>query len=92
MFRCVLGANIFAPIPRQPTRILDVGTGSGRWVIEVAMAYPLARVEGMDLSPPNPLAPVPRNSSFKIGDLAMGLDYPDDSHDLVHSRYTFIFN
>lgn len=33
--------------------ILDIGCGSGCWVIDMAKQYPRAEVIGMDLTPPN---------------------------------------
>jgi hypothetical protein len=35
-------------------RILDVGTGSGIWTIDMADQYPMAEVVGTDLSPIQP--------------------------------------
>lgn len=32
-----------------PHRILDVGTGTGIWAVDVADQYPMAEVIGMDL-------------------------------------------
>ena len=37
--------------PMQPTRILDVGTGTGLWAIDVADQIPSAHVVGVDLLP-----------------------------------------
>jgi hypothetical protein len=46
MFRGLLGRNILAPISARPSGILDVGTGSGRWVVDVATEFNTARVTG----------------------------------------------
>ena len=42
-----------APL-RDPRRILDVGTGTGIWAIEMAEQYPEAAISGIDLSPVQP--------------------------------------
>jgi ubiquinone/menaquinone biosynthesis C-methylase UbiE len=86
VFRCILRRNIVAPINPNPTAILDVGTGSGRWVVEVADQFPEARVIGMDLSPANPLYELSENCEFIVGDATEGLKFDDNSLDLVHSR------
>lgn len=38
-----------APIGKNPQRILDVGTGTGIWAIDMADKYPSAQVLGTDL-------------------------------------------
>jgi methylase of polypeptide subunit release factors len=38
----------------QPDRILDIGTGTGIWAIDMADEYPMAEVVGTDLSPIQP--------------------------------------
>ncbi len=43
-----------APL-RQPQRIVDLGTGTGIWAIEMADRYPEAQIIGTDLSPVQPL-------------------------------------
>lgn len=88
MFRCLFGSNVVAPINPEPTAILDVGTGSGRWVIEVADEFETATVTGMDLSPAAPLFEFTDNSEFIVGDLTEGLPFDDACLDLVHSRYS----
>lgn len=44
----------FAPLIK-PQRILDIGTGTGIWVMEMADQYPDTRIIGTDLSPVQPL-------------------------------------
>ena len=89
MYRGFLGRNVLAPIShtKRPTNILDVGTGSGRWPIEVANEFENATVTGMDLSPVDPLYEVPENCEFIVGDVTESLGFNDGSLDLVHSRY-----
>ena len=43
-----------APIGDKPGKILDVGTGTGIWAIEMGDEYPNAEVLGTDLSPTQP--------------------------------------
>ncbi|KAF2141605.1 uncharacterized protein K452DRAFT_287555 [Aplosporella prunicola CBS 121167] len=49
-------------------RILDVGTGTGIWAIEMADNYPDAEVIGNDLSPVQPTW-VPPNVKFEVDDV-----------------------
>lgn len=42
-----------APLP-SPGRILDIGTGSGIWAMQMAEQYPESMVIGTDLSPVQP--------------------------------------
>jgi len=79
------GPNILAPIARNPTAILDLGTGSGRWCFEVAEQFPDAQVVGIDLSPVQPTA-VPENCEFIVADFTEGLEFDTGSLDFVHSR------
>jgi len=65
---------------------VDVGTGSGKWVLEVADEYPLAHVVGLDLSPIQPTL-VPSNAEFIVEDVNQGMSFADASINLVHSRY-----
>ena len=86
MFRYLLGHNVLAPIGPNPIGILDVGAGSGRWVVEVAEAIPTTVVTGLDLSPIAPPEKGSKNVEFLVGDLADGLKFDDGSLELVHSR------
>jgi ubiquinone/menaquinone biosynthesis C-methylase UbiE len=89
MLRQALRANFLAPV-RSPASILDVGCGTGRWPVEMARAFPDARVVGLDLELPAAVAASdelrPRNCTFVVGDVLRGLPFPDASFDFVHQR------
>jgi ubiquinone/menaquinone biosynthesis C-methylase UbiE len=74
-----------APIDDKPQRILDVGTGTGIWAIDMADRYPSAEVIGTDLSPIQPKW-VPPNCRFEVDDAELEWMYPENSFDFVHAR------
>jgi SAM-dependent methyltransferase len=76
-----------API-QEPHNILDVGTGTGIWAIDIADQYPSAQVLGTDLSPIQPDF-VPPNCSFEIDDVTLEWTFPVDHFDFIHIREMF---
>ena len=87
VFKLLLGGQLLrAPIPKNPQRILDVGTGTGIWAIDIADEYPSAEVIGTDLSPIQPTWVAP-NCSFVVDNAEAEWPYtPLESFDLVHWR------
>ena len=68
IFRLIIGGKLFrAPVGSDPHRILDFGTGTGIWAIDVADEFPSALVIGTDLSPIQPTT-VPPNCRFYVDD------------------------
>ncbi|KAK2030023.1 TAM domain methyltransferase [Colletotrichum zoysiae] len=83
------GALHSAPL-EHPQKILDIGTGTGIWAIEMGDAYPEADITGIDLSPIQPDF-VPPNVHFLVDDAEEEWLYPDDSFDYIHLRHMAAF-
>jgi ubiquinone/menaquinone biosynthesis C-methylase UbiE len=91
LLRAALGGNYAAPIT-SPRDILDVGTGTGRWAIEMAESFPQAKVIGLDVNPPGVdtasrgAQGQPPNYAFVQGNVLERLPFSDASFDFVHMR------
>ncbi|KAE9579747.1 hypothetical protein CGMCC3_g4315 [Colletotrichum fructicola] len=68
----------------KPTRVLDIGTGTGIWAMHFGDEHPEAEVIGTDLSPIQP-GFVPPNVKFEIDDLEDEWTY-SLPFDYIHSR------
>ncbi|KAK4560723.1 hypothetical protein LTR86_005302, partial [Recurvomyces mirabilis] len=79
------GALHLCPV-QNPTDILDLGTGTGIWCIDMADTYPSAQVVGTDLSPVQPDW-VPPNCSFEVDDFELDWTWGDNRFDLIHHRH-----
>jgi SAM-dependent methyltransferase len=85
VFLLLLQGKLFhAPIASHPQHILDIGTGTGLWAIDMADAFPSAQVIGTDLSPIQP-SWVPPNCKFYVDDVE-GLWTFSEKFDLIHGR------
>ena len=62
------GRLFLAPIPPSPKKIIDIGTGTGIWAVEMGDLFPGAEILGLDLSPIQPVW-IPPNVKFVIDDV-----------------------
>jgi len=86
MLRYILKGNYLAPIA-QPADILDVGCGTGRWLVEMAQEFPQADLTGVDIKlPEEGTALFPPNCHFQEGNALDGLSFEDSSFGFVHQR------
>lgn len=99
MLRHALRGNYLAPLER-PRDVLDVGSGSGRWAQEMALAFPHANVVGLDLAPPPVDAAAhspdtesqsmrPPNFVFVTANVLEGVPFANASFDYTHQRLLF---
>ncbi|KAL9015024.1 MAG: hypothetical protein Q9173_000322 [Seirophora scorigena] len=86
------GGNLHLAPLVNPKRILDIGTGTGIWAIEIAEQYPHAQTSRLDRWLDLELADsddfqVPENVHFEIDDCeAKHWTWPED-FDYIHARY-----
>lgn len=73
-----------APIGSDPSRVLDLGTGTGIWAVDMGDTYPSAEIVGVDLSPIQPSF-VPPNVRFLVDDIESEWVY-SAPFDLIHLR------
>ncbi|SPJ79179.1 related to methyltransferase [Fusarium torulosum] len=75
-----------APIGDNPQNILDIGTGTGIWAINMADEFPSAKVVATDITPSQPNF-VPPNLEFQIDDAQQEWTFESESFDFIHIRY-----
>lgn len=93
LFRWTLNHEVFlkllgclSTIPlRNPSNILDVGTGTGEWAMKMAELHPECEVVGTDIAAIAPTKNVPMNVFFEIED-AEDWDRSPSFYDLIHLR------
>ncbi|KAL7621005.1 hypothetical protein AAE478_008317 [Parahypoxylon ruwenzoriense] len=87
LYRLCLDGDLTATrLPLDVANILDLGTGTGVWAIEMAARYPQAKITGIDVYPIQRRKGVPPNVRFKIDDVENAWDCADGTLDFVHAR------
>lgn len=85
-FMLLLGGRLhLAPIDDNPQSILDLGTGSGIWSIDMADKYASATVTGVDIAATMPEW-VPPNVQFEIEDVEENWLFAKESFDFIFGR------
>ncbi|KZO93175.1 S-adenosyl-L-methionine-dependent methyltransferase [Calocera viscosa TUFC12733] len=85
-----LGGNYIAPLHKlRPGAILDLGTGSGIWALEMAAEFPDAKVLGVDMLPVV-ARHAPPNCAFEVVNLAQEWPFPPQAFDVIHSRFCLV--
>ncbi|KAJ4486947.1 S-adenosyl-L-methionine-dependent methyltransferase [Lentinula lateritia] len=79
----------YAPL-NNPTRILELGSGTGAWSVEAAETFPSAEVVAADMSPLPETLNVPPNLTFKQMNFLDPFAFHPGSFDVVHMRFVMI--
>ncbi|CAH1761801.1 8644_t:CDS:2 [Entrophospora sp. SA101] len=84
--------NFSAPVDEKlmngGARVLDCGTGSGKWIVELSEIYPKSTFVGIDISTsstPNDDV-IPLNAAFFECNIIDGLPFPNDTFDYVYQH------
>ncbi|KAL5337989.1 S-adenosyl-L-methionine-dependent methyltransferase [Aspergillus crustosus] len=84
IYRMVLNGELHRAPIKNPSRVLDIGTGTGIWAIDFADEHPEAEVIGNDLSPIQP-SWIPPNCRFEVDDFELTWSY-SQPFDYIHGR------
>lgn len=74
-----------APLSPTIQDVLDLGTGTGIWAIQMGDEYESAQILGNDLSPTQPSF-IPPNVRFEVDDIEEEWTY-SKKFDFIHARY-----
>ncbi|KAL0263375.1 hypothetical protein SLS55_002355, partial [Diplodia seriata] len=78
-----------APLHDDPQKILDIGTGTGIWAIDMAEKFHSAEVVGTDIAPVQPNW-TPPNCYFEVDDCELDWQFKKDSFDFIHTRDCYL--
>ncbi|KAI8054678.1 S-adenosyl-L-methionine-dependent methyltransferase [Syncephalis plumigaleata] len=82
----VIGGNCPMVTELDMSRVLDVGTGDGLWLMEMAAEYPSVDFIGCDIVDMMGHTPLPKNCRWEYGNILNKLSHDDNSFDLIHQR------
>lgn len=72
-------------VPGEPKACLDLGCGSGAWIMELARDYPSSLALGIDLAPKQSTT-MPDNCSVEVDDINLGLEHFYGKFNVVHAQ------
>ncbi|RIA83174.1 S-adenosyl-L-methionine-dependent methyltransferase [Glomus cerebriforme] len=91
-YKYMCQGNFISPLKKENLKkCLEIGYGSGIWMMEMASEYPNCDFYGIDVQPNNPDSTYPDNCEFIKGDVKKGIPYPDETFDFVYLRMTMIY-
>ncbi|CAG8560048.1 7142_t:CDS:2 [Paraglomus occultum] len=92
VYRMLWGNNFSSPLEEELSlgaKVLDVGCGSGSWVLNMASSYPLSTFVGIDIAPLF-YGDCPVNTAFFQCNVFDGLPFPDNTFDFVRQGFLIV--
>ncbi|KAK7026026.1 hypothetical protein VNI00_015743 [Paramarasmius palmivorus] len=93
ILRDLIGENYVGPVlavlaPENGRRktVVDIGTGRGKWLIEMAAEFPHVDFIGLDIVPISPQYDLPANVLFEVHDINEQTRFAAGSVDFFHAR------
>lgn len=80
------GNHYLAPLGPETRTILDVGTGTGIWAIDMVQQFPQAHILGVDIAFTSLPHILPDTCLFCRADVLQSLPFPDQQFDFTHQR------
>ncbi|TCD65473.1 hypothetical protein EIP91_002591 [Steccherinum ochraceum] len=77
--------EVLADDPEHPKVVVDLGCGSGGWILDVARDYPHCSAIAIDLVPMQTLN-LPPNCRSEVDDINLGLQHYFGAFDVAHAR------
>ncbi|KXJ94700.1 S-adenosyl-L-methionine-dependent methyltransferase [Microdochium bolleyi] len=81
----ILDSQLTTATLEEPTHILDIGTGSGDWAMDIAEQFPDCEVTGTDIAGVFQRR-APMNCFWEVDDAEFAWERHSDHYDLVHLR------
>jgi len=92
IFRYVWQGNFSSKIKERlikgNTKVIDLGCGTGQWLIDMSLKYPLSTFVGIDIAPitHHSQENKPDNVAFLKHNLLDGIPFPDETFDFVYQK------
>lgn len=80
------GNHYLAPLNPETRTILDVGTGTGVWPLDMSQQFPQAQIIGVDIALTSLPHVLPGTCLFGQADVLQGLPFPSQQFDFTHQR------
>ncbi|CAG8572588.1 13930_t:CDS:2 [Ambispora leptoticha] len=92
LYKRIWNDNFSSPIHERLNqggmRVLDVGCGSGAWILDMAKEYPASTFLGIDImETSSDIMQQPPNAGFLQFNVLNGLPFPDETFDFVYQRF-----
>ncbi|OAD76073.1 hypothetical protein PHYBLDRAFT_143056 [Phycomyces blakesleeanus NRRL 1555(-)] len=75
---------------RPGSKVIDLGCGTGAWILDMAKAYPDSKFFGVDIADVFPKHDLPPNISFSIMDISKPLTFEKNSFDFINARLIIV--